>query len=333
MTDAKKDPSKSKGGIARANALTPEKKKEIATKAAVARWGKSPLKATHKGNFDVHFGIDAECYVLNDNEKTAVMTQRSIGAAIGLAKPGGKDFERLVNGKGISKHLGAEVLEKIHQPIEFKQVYQGARLAGLIIKGYSADLLIDVCNAILKAEVAGDLRPNQENLAKQAAIIVSASAKSGIRGLVYALAGYSPTTQEVIEAFKAYVLEEAKKYEKEFPNELYVEWQRLYNITPPQRGKNWKEMHLTVDHIYTPLAKSNGKLLELLRSAKNAGGDRNTKLFSFLNEVGARALRMQLGRILEMAESSPSKEIYEAKMAERFGGQLTLSLPLTYPIA
>ena len=327
-----KDESKAKGAIALAKAMTPEERKARAQKGALARWGSKPLVATHKGNFDVHFGIDAECYVLNDAEKTAVMTQRSIGAAIGLAKPGGKDFERLVDGKGISKHLGVEIIAKIHQPIEFKAVYQGAKQTGLI-RGYSADLLIDVCNAILKAEAAGDLRPNQENLAKQAAIIVGASAKSGIRGLVYALAGYSPATQEVIEAFKAYVLEEAKKYEKEFPNELYVEWQRLYNITPPQRGKNWKEMHLTVDHVYYPLAKSNGKLLELLRSAKNSGGDRNTKLFSFLNEVGARALRMQLGRILEMAESSKTKDIYEAKIAERFGGQLSFDLPTTYPIA
>jgi hypothetical protein len=332
MEKPKKDESKAKGAVALAKAMTPEERKARAQKGAIARWGSKPLVATHKGNFDVHFGIDAECYVLNDSEKTAVMTQRSIGAAIGLAKPGGKDFERLVDGKAISKHLGVEIIAKIHQPIEFKAVYQGAKQTGLI-RGYSADLLIDVCNAILKAEAAGDLRPNQENLAKQAAVIVGASAKSGIRGLVYALAGYSPTTQEVIEAFKAYVLEEAKKYEKEFPNELYVEWQRLYNITPPQRGKNWKEMHLTVDHVYYPLAKSNGKLLELLRSAKNSGGDRNTKLFSFLNEVGARALRMQLGRILEMAESSKTKEAYEAKIAERFGGQLSFDLPPTYPIA
>ncbi len=65
--------------------------------------------------------------------------------------PGGKDFERLVDGKAISKHLGAEALEKVRQPIEFKWVYPGAKQNALVIKGYPADLLIDVCNAILAA--------------------------------------------------------------------------------------------------------------------------------------------------------------------------------------
>jgi hypothetical protein len=332
MADSNKDQSKAKGGVARAKALSPEKKKEIAEKAAAARWAARPLKATHKGNFEVHFGIDAECYVLDDAKKTAVLTQRGIASAIGLSNPGGKDFERLVERKWLSKHIGAETLEKIHQPIEFKWIYPGAKNLALSINGYQADVLIDVCNAILAAKEAGDLRANQENLAKQAGIVVGASAKAGIQGLVYALAGYRPEIEEVISAFKHYVLEEAKKYEKEFPTELYAEWQRLYRITPPARGKNWKEMHLTLDHIYYPLAKSNGKLLDILRSAKSNSGDRNTKLFSFLNEVGTRALRIQLGRVLEMAESSASKQVYEAKIAERFGGQMTLQLPGSYPI-
>ena len=74
-----------------------------------------------------------------------------------------------------------------------------------------------------------------------------------------------------------------------------------------------------------PLAKSDGKLLTLLREAKSNTGERNAKLFQFLNEIGARALRMQLGRVLEMAESSSIAESYEARIEERFGnGQLRL---------
>jgi len=42
---------------------------------------------------------------------------------------------------------------------------------------------------------------------EQAQIITSASAKNGIRQLVYALAGYNPTAEEVIAAFKMYVRE------------------------------------------------------------------------------------------------------------------------------
>jgi hypothetical protein len=34
-----------------------------------------------------------------------------------------------------------------------------------------------------------------------------------------------------------------------------------------------------VNHIYHPLAESNGKVLELLRALKAKGGDQKTKLF------------------------------------------------------
>lgn len=64
----------------------------------------------------------------------------------------------------------------------------------------------------------------------------------------------------------------------------------------------------------------------MLKALKARDGDRAKKLFQFLNEIGARALRIQLGRVLEMAESSPDKCIYENKIAERFGGQKELEL-------
>jgi hypothetical protein len=34
------------------------------------------------------------------------------------------------------------------------------------------------------------------------------------------------------------------------------------------------------------------------------------------NKIGARALRVQLGRVLEMADSSPDSEVYERKIVE-----------------
>jgi hypothetical protein len=38
---------------------------------------------------------------------------------------------------------------------------------------------------------------------------------------------------------------------------------------------------------------------QLLKALKAKEGDRTKKLFQFLNEVGARALRMHIGRVLE----------------------------------
>jgi hypothetical protein len=66
--------------------------------------------------------------------------------------------------------------------------------------------------------------------------------------------------------------------------------------------------------------------LELIRALKSKDGDRQKKLFQFLNDMGARALRIQIGRVLKMSESSVNRAEYEKKIAERFGEQQELDL-------
>jgi hypothetical protein len=316
------------GGRARAEILPPERKQEIARKAAQARW----LAATHRGNFKKDFGLDIDCYVLNDALKTAVISQRGMGQAIGFSKRGSR-LPVFVNSKTMGDYIGRGLRDKIEKPLVFQA---SAAAAGNSVSGraygYDAAILIDLCNSILTAKADGKLKGGRYNrMTEQAQTIVSASAKSGIQRLVYALAGYNPSSEEVIEAFKLYVQEEARKYEPEFPNELYMQWHRLYNLAVPDRGKPWQFRHLTVRHVYYPLAKSSGKILDLLRALKAQDGDQSKKLFQFLNKIGARALRIQLGRILEMAESSPNRTEYEKKVIDRFGGQRELDLVLPIP--
>lgn len=318
---------RAKGGLKRAEVLSPEERRAIAQKGAAARWGEKPSQATHKGSFKEEFGIDVDCYVLNDAAKSAFISQRGMAAALGFSSQGGGRFPRFLSGKTIAPYLGLDLREKLDNPVTFlgpKVVSESPSTSRLY--GFDVTLLIDVCKAITRAEADGKILPSQKHIAKQAHIIVNASAKAGIKGLVYALAGYSPATEEVIAAFKLYVQEEAKKYESEFPNELYMQWHRLYDIPVPIRGKPWHFKHLTVNHIYYPLAKSSGKLYGLLKALKAKDGDKQKKLFQFLNEIGARALRIQLGRVLEMCESSLDKQAYEGKIVDRFGGQQELDL-------
>jgi|GEM_PF-305065 len=312
-------PGRSKGGIARREALSKERRRAIAKKAAATRWG---AKATHKGSFEEHFGIDVDCYVLDDEQRTPVISQRGMGQALGFA-PSGSALKSLLATKAMTQAAGPEILEKLENPIKFQWGTGGSDSPPpSVVYGFDAALLIDVCNAVIAAEAHGLRRPK---IARQARIILTASAKSGIQRLVYTVAGYNPTTEEVINAFKLYVLEEAKKYEPEFPNELYFQWHRLYQLAVPERGKPWQFKYLTVNHVYYPLAKSNGKLLTLLRAIKAQGGQRQKKLFQFLNEIGARALRIQLGRILEMAESAADRKAYEKRFNDRFGDQRELN--------
>ncbi len=322
------------GGEARAEILTPERRTEIAQRAAIARWGIRPIGATHKGNFKEKFGVDVECYVLDDAGKTAVISQTGMARALGLGS-GGRAFPRFLASQGMAGALGAELTSKVQNPLVFQWGSRGAGDPPRTIYGLDATLLIDICNAIIAAAAKGSLNASRyANITRQASIIVSASAKSGITRLVYDLAGYSPSTEEVIAAFKLYILEEAKKYEPEFPNELYMQWHRLYNIPVPIRGKPWHFKYLTVKHVYHPLAQSSGKLYALLKALKAKDGDRQKKLFQFLNDIGARALRIHLGRVLEMAKSSGHQQEYENKITARFGGQQELELVIpSSPIA
>lgn len=317
----KKLTGRAKGGAIVAAKMTSEERAERAKKGALARWG---LKATHKGNFQKHLGIDVECYVLNDDKKTAVISQSGMAKALGLTERGNV-LERFISSQVMAEYVVAELAEKLRNPLVFQWDSGVAEVPSATVKGYEASLLIDLCNAIAAAAAAGKLGRRYAKIIAQAAIINGAAAKAGITGLVYALAGYRPEIEEVIQAFKMFVQDEAKKYEQEFPNELYLEWHRLYKIPVPSRGKPWQLMHLTRRHVYYPLAKSSGKVLELLRALRERDAGKK-KLFQFLNGVGTRALRMHMGRVLEMAESSMTKEEYEAKVVQRFGGQQELDL-------
>ena len=320
--DNKKVTGRAIGAKARSEKLTPEQRSEIARKAALAKH-KKPLEAIRKGNFKDDFGFDVECYVLNDEKRTAVMGQRGMASALGIKSTSGTALISFIKSRAISQtSMGADILEKASNPLIFKGLSMGANMPPpRQVHGYDVVLLIDICRAVIEAKSSGYLNENHNEIVIQSNIILSASAKSGIQELVYKLSGFDSTKEHFIQAFKQFVSDEAKKYEKEFPIELYDEWARIYSIKIPDRGWPWDFKHLTAKHIYHPLAKSDGKLLALLRETKINNGDRKKKLFQFLNEVGTRALRMQLGRVLEMAESSKTKSEYENKIVERFGGQ------------
>jgi hypothetical protein len=320
-----------KGGEARASKLSAERRSEIARAAIQARWekaGKTPApQATHKGNFKEDFGIDVDCYVLNDDAKTAVISQRGMGAALRLGE-GGRSLPRFVAGKTVSEALGGELLEKLNNPLIFKGPPVGGNMPPMgPIYGYDVTILIDVCKALVKAESEGKLLRSQNNIAKQAHVILGASAKAGIKGLVYALAGYDATKEEVIAAFKLYVQEEARDYEREFPEQLYEEWYRLYQIPRPEKNRPWKFKHLTVDQVYKPLAKSSGKILRLTQEQRENSKARWKKLHQFLSEIGVKALRNQLGQLLGIARISKSRNEYEGHFKMLFGDQLEMRFP------
>ncbi|HDU8653077.1 TPA: hypothetical protein RG711_000557 [Morganella morganii subsp. morganii] len=331
MTDEKKSDTKksteikgkAKGGVARAKSLTKEQRSEIAKKAAIERWKNKTLKATHKGNFSEQFGIDTECYILNDAEKTAVVSKTGLSKLLGVGDHG-RDIDRLLKTNYMSKFIDPKLLEKIEKPLIFQWRDTVPNNSSEPPKfdtahGYDISLIGDIANALINADRAGALPESRVKCATLAQKLVTASMKAGLTGLAYAIAGYRPEVQEVIDAFKRFVREEARGYEKEFPDELYEEWYRLYQLNRPTRGRPIRFGQLTNSQIYVPLARSKGKILEQIRASRDENGKPSDKLHLFLSEIGVKALRQHIGKLLGVAAMSDTKEEYEAGIEKVFG--------------
>src|SRR4051812_36309600 len=105
---------------------------------------------THRGNFKNEFGIDVDCYVLNDERHTAVISQRGMGQALGLSPQSGGRFPRFISAKNISSYIGPELRDKLANPLIFQgppSVQSGSPAIDKI-HGFDVTLLIDICKAI-----------------------------------------------------------------------------------------------------------------------------------------------------------------------------------------
>ncbi|WP_440521144.1 P63C domain-containing protein [Serratia marcescens] len=318
MTNKKSSEGKAKGGIARAKSLTKEQRADIAKKGAAARWKNKPYSATHKGSFSAEFGIDAECYVLNDPDKTVVTSKRGLSRLLGLGGLG-NDVDRVIYSQYMQPYVDAVLLEKFKNPLIFQWKGDDAGAGFGEAHGYDITVVGDLAGALIKANIAGALPKSRIDAARQAQALSNAAMKAGIKGLAYAVAGYRPEVQEVINAFKAFVREEARQYEKEFPDELYEEWYRLYGLSRPERGRPIRFGQLTNSQIYVPLAKSKGKILEQIRASRDENGKQSDKLHLFLSEIGVKALRQHIGKLLGVAAMSENKEEYELGIEKVFG--------------
>lgn len=268
--------------------------------------------ALSKGNFKDTLGIDAECYVLNDENNTAVINQNGFISALGYQIGGGR-LESLIkvlsqtphpeenqNNNNFSLNLNKNtrnLIIKLKNPLKFMVNVRNSKNENSFIQnpahGYTGDLLIDVCRELIRLNHENKLHTQQKFLADHANVILSSAAKVGINNLIYALSGCEITRSFIINKWKDYVVDEVtKKYEPIFPEELYNEWYRIYDIEKPSVGRNWKLMHLTMDHIYFNVASSQGKIKELLCiHSENNKETRKRKLHEFLHEIGRNALQ------------------------------------------
>ena len=320
----------SKGGRARATSLTSEKRREIALRAAQARWSKlsdpnSLPRASHQGLMPIG-DVQIEVYRLHDGRR--LIAKAAMAKALTLKSEGGNAFLRTVTRKGVRSAISDDLWEKIENPITFRYLDTDSRDSqGGTADGYEATTLIEVCDALIQARNDKLLAPSQHFLALQAEIIVRSAAKLGIVALVDAATGYIEDVkkEEYLRLWQDFVSKEFRQWEAEFPNQFADMIYKIYGIKRKD-PKSFKHPQFfgwfTRKYIYHPLANSRGAILDLLDDANPvvyAGGTRRYKLHSFLSEqVGLPALRQHLWQTIGIGNASRDKAVFQRNFYRAF---------------
>lgn len=320
-----KDESKAIGGYARAESLSAEDRKSIASKGAQARWADLPQAVCGSPDRPLKIGdTEIQCYVLEDG--TRVLSQAEFLEALGrhrkanVRNEGGEErLPAILQGKAINPFISKEIIEK-SRPILFKTT-TGSRASG-----YRADLLPDVCEIYLTARDQGALPHNQEHVAKKAEILMRGLAHIGIIALVDEATGYQEfrAKDALAKILEAFIAKELQAWLQTFPNDFYRELFRLRGLRFPTDTVKKPQYfgHITNDIVYKRIAP--GVLEELKRvTPRNDSGRPKHKLFQRLtNNTGYPKLREHLGSVVTIMKLSDSWESFLStldKIHPRYG--------------
>lgn len=234
---------------------------------------------------------------------------------------GGNVFMRTTNRKGLGSVIAEDLRQKLDNPLILRTI------KGDLSHTYDHTVMIDICKAIWQAAKEGKLHPSQEFLAKQAEMIIIASARLGLAALIDEATGYvkDKNKEEYRELYKEYIREQAREYEKEFPEQFYDVIYKIYNLRRNPLAKNHPQFFggVTRKYIYAPLAYSNGAILEMLDELNpvvyNRGG-RKYKLHQFISIIGLPAFRAMIWQFIGIGNASRTKESFDRAFKRAFPG-------------
>ncbi len=314
----------SKGGKARAAALSPEQRREIARIAARKRWGdRSGLpEATHSGDLPIG-DLVIRCHVLEDGRR--LLSGRSVTNAMGLTGRG-QGMTRFLDSKSLKDFVGEKLALAIREPIAFISTS-----GGLPTHGYEAWVLPELCNSVIKADDKGLLKSHQRVMVERAKILLGALATVGIIALVDEATGYQAdrAKDELVKILEAYISPELRPWTRRFPPEFFEEIYRLNGwkfVLGNLRGPRY--VGKLINHlVYKKLPP--GVLEELRR--KNPVEDygyRRHKHHQFLTpDIGHSHLDKQITAVMTLMRASDDKPTFRKLFEKAFGRQLSLPLP------
>jgi hypothetical protein len=284
---------KAKGGVARMATLSPEERRDMAKRAAAARWAAAE-PATSTGLPEAKFGapnkplkignIEIPCYVLDDGRRVLVQTGLLVG--LNMSKGGGKFGERkIVTLLGRLAEKGIDIKDLIaraNSPIKFIPPHGGNPA-----DGYEAQILPDLCAVLIDAGRRGVRGKRSDHLAERAALLQYGFASVGIIALVDEATGYQGfRPQDALQAYLEKVISrELAAWVKRFPDEFYENIYKLKGWPWPGMGKNRYSVvgHYTRDLVFERLGPGILEELEKL-TPKDDRGNRPNKMHSWLSD-------------------------------------------------
>ncbi len=300
------------GAIARAKSLSSAERREIAKKAALARWSESGdiAKAEYKGSINIG-ELEIDCAVLEDG--TRLLSERAITKAFG-GKRGGSHWRRkkagmesnlpvYISASNIRPFINDELEKALSKPIKYSHGRGGA-----IGNGLEATLLPKICSVFLSMRDAGMVLPSQVHIVHQADMLMRGLAEIGIIALIDEATGY----QEVRDRFALqkildkYLTEEKAKWAKTFPDDFYKKMFKLkgWNFNPMSVKRPGVIGHYTNDIVYQRLAPGILKKLQEL-NPKTEKGSRKSKHFQhFTEDYGLPELKEHLTKVMFLMDAA-----------------------------
>ncbi len=185
--------------------------------------------------------------------------------------------------------------------------------------GLPAEKFIDLCDAYAKAgDIPGNLTERQARIATNANAFIRACAKVGIIALVDEATGYQAKRpiDELQLKLKLFLAEEMRKWEKTFPDDLWVQFGRLtqWHGNLHQRPKYWGK--LVMELVYEYLDPDVAQWLRE-NAPKPIHGN---NYFQWLNEqYGLKRLIEHIWKVIGVASTCSTMDELRRRMAEIYG--------------
>ena len=341
-----KVPNRKAGGEARAKALSPEERRDIARRAAESRWmqqnQEGPIQeASYSGTVEIG-NASIPCAVLPDGKRVlsdngitnALLGSRS-GASKRLrqaAKAEGAHLPLFLAPSNLKPFISNELIDGPLKPI----VYRIGKRATVI--GYDAELLPAVCDIWLRAREAGALQKQQLDKAQQAEILMRGLAHIGVVALIDEATGYQDIRDRVAlqTILNRYLKDEWSKWTRRFPNEFYRELFRLKKINFPMPGNQKPSYvgHWTNDIVYSRLTPGLLKRLKEL-NPRNEHGHRARKHHQHLtDDLGVPELQQHLSNVSFLMKTCKTWDEFKERLdfaAPKFGDTMSLGLKISSP--